>query len=45
MISMYTSANQILGMNQLAWQGWLITISLSLSIIPAVEFAKLLKIN
>jgi hypothetical protein len=52
MISMYADGNnttrvvnEVLGMNQLTWQGWLITIGIAASVIPAVEFAKLLKIN
>jgi hypothetical protein len=45
MISMYANANQILGMNKMQWAPWLATAGLSISIIPVIEFAKILKIN
>jgi hypothetical protein len=46
MISMYGgNANEILGMDNMGWQPWLITIGLSVSIIPIVEVAKVMKIN
>jgi hypothetical protein len=45
MISMYANAAPILGMEAMNWGPWLITIGLAVSIIPAVEIAKVLHIN
>jgi hypothetical protein len=42
---MYANATPILGMNQMQWQPWLVTIVLAGSIIPAVEVAKFFHIN
>jgi hypothetical protein len=45
MISMYANAAPILGMNQMNYAPWLTTIGLAVSIIPAVEIAKIFHIN
>jgi hypothetical protein len=45
MYSNSDSISQILGMNQMDWQPWLVIILLSISIVPVVEAAKFLKIN
>jgi hypothetical protein len=45
MVSMYANAAPILGMNQMDWQPWIVTIVLAASIIPAVEIAKIFHIN
>jgi magnesium-transporting ATPase (P-type) len=46
MISMYVpNAHNVLGMDNMNWQPWLVTVVLAVGIIPIVETFKLLKIN